>query len=140
MANEINGTNVLIHKGAGAGSVIVGQTTASISIGGTPIDISSKTFGDWVTLMDTELAGRQITISGECIYQDDSVFQAMLNEAFDGTQDNYTITMTSGAATDESFTGKFVPSGVSYSANMGEAVKASFTLTSSGVVTRTAQA
>lgn len=137
MAGEINGTKVLIRKG---GSVIVGQMEATVTHNGTPIEITNKSTNDWRTLLDGELAGKGIDISGTIIYTDDAAFRAMRNDAWNGTQDTYDIIYTSDATTDEQISGTFVPTGLSDSIPMGDKVTTSITLLSSGAPTRTAAA
>ena len=137
MAGEINGTKVLIKKN---GSTIVGQMEATVTFNGTPIDISNKSGGDWVTLLDGELAGKQLQISGTLVYNNDTVYRAVRADALTGTQDTYTVEYTSDAVTDEQFSALFVPNGLSDALPMGDKVTTSITLLSSGVVTHTSAA
>jgi predicted secreted protein len=137
MSGEINGTKVLIKKD---GSTIVGQMEATVTFNGTPIDISNKSQGDWVTLLDGELAGKQLQISGTRVYNSDTVYRQVRADALSGTQDTYTIEYTSDATTDEAFSATFVPNGLSDALPMGDKVTTSITLLSSGTVTHTAAA
>lgn len=132
MAGELNGTDIIIQKTA-TPTEIVGQMEATLTMNGTPIDISNKSNGDFITLLDGEISSQQIVLAGTIVYNDDANFEAMRAEAFTGTQDDYTITYPSG----ESYTGKFVPSGISDALPHGDKVTTTFTLSSSGVVTRT---
>lgn len=132
MAGEINGTNILIQKGA-APADIVGQMEATLTMNGTPIDISNKSYGDFVTYLDGEVSSQQITLTGTITYNSDSVYEAVRADAFTGTQDDYGVTFPSG----EAYTGKFVPSGISDSLPHGDRVTTAFTLSSSAEVTRT---
>ncbi len=136
MAGEVNGTNVVIAKGA----TIVGQMEATATWNGTPIDISNKSAGDFITLMDAELASKQLQISGTIVYNDDTQFRAMRADAETGTQDTYTLTYTSSATTDESWSATMVPTGLSDAIPMGDKITTSITLLSSGTVSRTAAA
>lgn len=133
MAGEINGTDVIIQKGA-APADIVGQMESTMTMNGTPIDISNKSNGDFVTYLDGEISSQQITFTGTITYNDDAVYEAMKAEAFTGTQDDYTVTFPNG----EAYAGKFVPSGISDALPYGDRVTTSFTLSSSATVTRTA--
>ncbi len=135
MAGEINGTDVIIKKGA---AEIVGQGSFTHTFGGTPIDISNKSNGDDVTLLDSELSGKQHVFAGTIVYNSDTVYRAMRADAFAGKQDTYTIEYVSDATTDESFTGSFVPSGLSDDLPHGEKIMTTISLTSSGAVVRTA--
>jgi len=137
MAGEINGTKVLIKKD---GATIVGQMEATVTFNGTPIDISNKSQGDWVTLLDGELAGKQLQISGTLVYNNDTVYRAVRADALTGTQDTYTVEYTSDAVTDEQFSALFVPNGLSDALPMGDKITTSITLLSSGTVTHTAAA
>jgi predicted secreted protein len=134
MAGEINGTNILIQKGASP-TEIFGQMEATLTMNGTPIDISNKSLGDFVTLMDGEISSQQIVITGTMVYNVSDNYEAIKAEAFTGTQDDYSITFTGG----ESYTGKFVPSGISDAIPHGDKVTTSVTFSSSGEVTRTPQ-
>ena len=137
MAGEINGTKVLIKKD---GSTIVGQMEATVTFNGTPIDISNKSQGDWVTLLDGELAGKQLQIAGTLIYNSDTVYRQVRADALAGTQATYTVEYTSDATTDEAFSATMVPNGLSDALPMGDKVTTSITLLSSGTVTHTAAA
>jgi hypothetical protein len=137
MAGEINGTKVLIKKD---GSIIVGQMEATVTFNGTPIDISNKSQGDWVTLLDGEVAGKQLQIAGTLIYNSDTVYRQVRADALAGTQAVYTVEYTSDATTDEQFSATMVPNGLSDALPMGDKVTTSITLLSSGTVTHTAAA
>ena len=137
MSGEISGTKVLIKKD---GSIIVGQMEATVTFNGTPIDISNKSQGDWVTLLDGELAGKQLQIAGTLIYNSDTVYRQVRADALAGTQATYTVEYTSDATTDEQFSATMVPNGLSDALPMGDKVTTSITLLSSGTVTHTAAA
>ena len=137
MSGEVNGTKVLIKKD---GSTIVGQMEATVTFNGTPIDISNKSQGDWVTLLDGELAGKQLQIAGTLIYNSDTVYRQVRADALAGTQAVYTVEYTSDATTDEQFSATMVPNGLSDALPMGDKVTTSITLLSSGTVTHTAAA
>lgn len=133
MANEINGTNTVIENGTGA---IVGQMETTLTYNGSPIDISNKSSGDYVSLLNGELSGKQVQFSGTLIYNDDIQFRKVRADSLVGTQDTYTITYVgSGATTDESFSATFVPNGLSDAIPYGDKVSTTVTFLSSGVVT-----
>lgn len=132
MAGEINGTNVIISNGTGD---IVGQMEMTITYNGTPIDISNKSAGDFVQLLDGELAGKQLQMSGTLVYNDDVQYRAVRADALTGTQDTYTVTYTSTATTDESFSAEMVPNGLSDALPHGDKVSTTLTFLSSGTVT-----
>ena len=135
MAGEVNGTNLIIQNGAGA---IVGQMSFTHTFGGVPIDISNKSNSDNITYIDGELATKQHVFSGEIVYSSDAQYRAMGDDAFSGTLDTYTLTYVSDATTDESFTGSFMPTGLSDAIPHGDKVSTTISFNSSGVVTRTA--
>lgn len=132
MAGEINGTTVVIQKGATPAD-IVGQMEATMTFGGTPIDISNKSAGDWIQLLDGEISSQQITFAGSIVYNDDTVFQTVRLDAIAGTQDDYSITFPNG----EAFAGKFVPTGLADTLPHGDKVTSAINFMSSGAVTRT---
>jgi len=134
MSGEINGTNILIQKGA-VPADIFGQMEATLTMNGAPIDISNKSAGDFALLLDGEVSSQQVVLAGTLVYNVSANYEAIMAEAFTGTQDDYLITFTGG----ESYSGKFVPSGISVSIPHGDKVSSSFTLSSSGTVTRTPQ-
>ena len=133
MAGELNGTNVIIANGTGA---IVGQGSFTLTYGGTPIDISNKSNGDNITLLDGELSAKQFIYSGAIVYNNDLQYEKVKADAITGTQD--TITYTSANTTDESYSGLFVPTGLSDSIPHGDKIETTISFNSSGVVTRIA--
>jgi hypothetical protein len=138
MAGEINGTAIVLNNTSGA---IVGQGDFTHTFGGAPIEIGNKSYGDNVTYLDAELSVKQHIFSGELTYNDDTEFRKVRADAFSGTQDTYTLTFVgSGAVTDESFTGLFVPTGLSDTIPRGAKVATTIAFNSSGVVTIVAAA
>jgi len=134
MSGEINGTNVIISDGTGA---IVGQMEMTMTFNGTPIDISNKSAGDFIVLLDGELAGKQMQLSGTLVYNDDAQYRATRAASLTGTQDTYTLTYTSDATTDEAFSALMVPNGLSDALPHGDKVSTTITFLSSGVITHT---
>jgi len=132
MANEVNGTAVIIANGTGT---IVGQMEATLTYNGTPIDISNKSNGDNITLLDAELAGRQLQWSGTIVYNDDAQYLKVRADSLIGTQDTYTITYPTTGATDESFSASMVPNGLSDALPHGDKVATTITFLSSGTIT-----
>lgn len=137
MSGEVNATNVIISNGTGA---IVGQMEMTLTYNGTPIDISNKSAGDFIQLLDGELAGKQLQMSGTLVYNDDTQYRKVRTDSLVGTQDTYTVTYTSGAATDEAFSATMVPNGLSDALPHGDKVSTTLTFLSSGTVTHTAAA
>ena len=133
MSGELNGTAIVLNNTTGE---VVGQGDFTHAFGGTPIEIGNKSYGDNVTYLDNELAVKQHIFSGDLTYNDDTQFRKVRADAFSGTQDTYTLTYVgSGVATDESFSGLFVPTGLSDAIPQGAKVATSISFNSSGVVT-----
>lgn len=133
MAGELTGTLIVLNNTTGA---IVGQGDMTHTYGGTPVEISNKSYGDAVTYLDGENANKQHIFSGEFTYNNDAQFRKVRADAFTGTQDTYTCTYTgSGATTDESFSGLFVPTGLSDTLPRGAKVATTLSFNSSGNVT-----
>lgn len=137
MAGEINGTNVIVSNSTGA---IVGQLEMTMTFNGTPIDVSNKSAGDFIALLDGELSGKQMQLSGTIVYNDDVQYRKVRADSLVGAQDTYTITYTSNATTDESFSATMVPNGLSDALPHGDKVATTITFLSSGSVTHTAAA
>jgi predicted secreted protein len=131
MSGELNGTAVIVSDSA---NEIVGQGECTLTFNGTPIDISNKSSGDYIALLDGELAGKQLQVSMTIVYNDDSNYEAMRADALAGAQSVYSITY---GATGEIFSATFVPTGLSDALPHGDKVSTSLTLMSSGVVTHT---
>jgi len=135
MAKELNGTAIVLNNTTGE---IVGQGDFTHTFGGTPIEIGNKSYGDNVTYLDGELSAKQHVFSGQFTYNNDAQFRKVRADSFTGTQDTYTLTYTgSGVVTDESFTGLFVPTGLSDGIPQGAKVTTDLSFNSSGVVTIT---
>ena len=138
MAGEITGTAIVLNNTTGA---IVGQGDFTHTFGGAPVEIGNKSYGDNVVYLDGVLQNKQHIFSGSITYNDDTQFRKVRADAFSGTQDTYTLTYTgSGVVTDESFSGLFVPTGLSDALPQGAKVETTISFNSSGVVTIVAAA
>lgn len=132
MAGELTGTAIVVNNTSGT---IVGQGDFTHTFGGTPIEIGNKSYGDNVTYLDGELATKQHIFAGSLTYNNSDEYRKVRKDAFNGTQDTYTLTYTgSGLVTDESFTGLFVPTGLSDALPMGAKVETTIAFNSSGIV------
>lgn len=134
MSGEINGTDIVLVNGTGT---IVGQMEGTLTFNGSPIDISNKSYADNITLLDAELAGKQLQFAGTIVYNDDTQYRKVRADSLSGTQDTYTITYTSSATTDEAFSASMVPNGLSDAFPHGDKVSTSITFLSSGIITHT---
>ena len=134
MSGELNGTNIVIENGTG---VIVGQMESTLTVNGTNIDISNKSYQDFVTLLDGELSGKQLQISGTIVYNDDAQYAKVRADSLTGTQDTYNLIYVSSNTTDEQFSALFSPNGLSDSFPHGDKVSSSINFLSSGAYTHT---
>jgi len=134
MSGEINGTPCIVQNSTGA---IVGQGSLTHSYGGTLIETTNQSNGDYITYMEGENSGKQHVFSGEFTYNSDAQFRKVRDDVFDVVSDTYTLTMISDATTDESFTGTFFPTGLTDNIGQGVKVTTSLSFNSSGPVTRT---
>ena len=135
MSGEINGTTIILENATGA---IVGQMEVTAAFAGTPIDISNKSAGDFVTLMADAVAGQQMSISGTLVYNDNTQYRATRTAYFAGSQEVYTLTYTSNATTDEAFAPIMMVSAMSDAIPHGDKVATTITFVSSGDINRTA--
>lgn len=131
MAGELNGTHALLRDSLGA---IVGQMEMTITYSGTPIDISNKSAGDYITLLNSELAGKQLSIAGTVVYNSDASYTSMFTNALDGIQSDYTFDFGI-SPTDKQLVFTGVPTGMSEAVPHGDKVSASVTFLSSGEFT-----
>tara|TARA_R110000782_G_scaffold263381_3_gene356015 strand:+ start:4873 stop:5289 length:417 start_codon:yes stop_codon:yes gene_type:complete len=134
MSGELNGTNIVIENSTG---VIVGQMESTLTVNGTPIDISNKSYQDFVTLMDAELSGKQLQLAGTIVYNDGANYAKVRADSLTGTQDTYKLIYVSANTTDEMFEATMVPNGLSDAIPHGDKVSTSITFLSSGVYTHT---
>tara|TARA_R110000823_G_scaffold295316_1_gene414389 strand:- start:5573 stop:5989 length:417 start_codon:yes stop_codon:yes gene_type:complete len=134
MSGELNGTNIVIENSTGA---IVGQMESTLTVNGTPIDISNKSYQDFVTLMDAELSGKQLQLAGTIVYNDGANYAKVRADSLTGTQDTYKLIYVSANTTDEMFEATMVPNGLSDAIPHGDKVSTSITFLSSGVYTHT---
>lgn len=130
----INATSIIIQNGTGD---IVGQMEMTLSFVGEPIDISNKSFDDWVILLDSELSIKQLQISGTIVYNNDAQYKKVREDAFNGTLDTYTIIYVIDSVVTEMFVATMMPNGVTDALPHGDKVATSLTLLSSGTVSVT---
>lgn len=131
MSGERNGTKCLLYRFDGDDDVVlVGQLETTIPFNGTPIDISSKSSADFVTLMNSELSTKGRSVSGSLIYNNDVEYQLMRANSLASSIDEYVIDYTGLVADQVRFYG--VPSGLSDAAPMGDKVTTSISILSVG--------
>lgn len=128
MAGEINGTNVLIKKGANNGADIVGQMEFTLTHAGSPIDISNKSYADFVTLLNGELSGKQLTFAGTLVYNSDTTYRDVVTASFNGAIEQYSLVWPDGYY----ITANFMPNGLSDALPHGDKVATTMNFLSSG--------
>ncbi len=88
MVGELNGTKAIIQIDFGDGFFnTVGQIEFNSSINANLIDISNKSYSDYVALLDGELSSRQISLTGNIFYNSDQSYRkckeaALLGQIF----------------------------------------------------------
>ncbi|MFN3232937.1 MAG: phage major tail protein, TP901-1 family [Alphaproteobacteria bacterium] len=125
----------LLKIGAGDGppetfSTVAGLNTTSLTINNETVDVTTKDDVGWRTL----LAGasfRTMSVSGNGIIQSAANKQQLVDNALDGSIDNYEMTFEDGAK----FTGAFQVTSVELSGEHNGALTYSISLESSGAVT-----
>lgn len=132
MAGEINGTPCIVQNSTGA---IVGQGSLTHTYGGSLIETTNQSNGDFVTYMEGENSGKQHIFAGEFTYNSDAQFRKVRADVLSGSSDTYTLTLISDATTDEAFSGTFFPTGLTDNIGQGAKVTTSLSFNSSGAVT-----
>ncbi len=133
----LQGTACVILKGTGPGTQVVGQGEFTTTFNGAVVDITNKSSGGFVELLDGATTSQQVVAAGTIVYNTDADFEAIRAAAFIGTQDDYSIVY---GTTGETLAGKFTPNAMSDAMPTdGNAVMTSITFSSSGVVTRSPQ-
>tara|TARA_R110000782_G_C14666753_1_gene398518 strand:- start:212 stop:613 length:402 start_codon:yes stop_codon:yes gene_type:complete len=132
--SEINGTDALLYRKSGANTfVIVGQMEITNAFTNTPIDISSKSTGDFIVSLDGESSTKGLTLSATLLYSDSSEYRLMRLNAQNGTTDEYRIDYTTLAADYVDFFG--IPTGLSDAMPRGDKITTTITIMSNGEVT-----
>ena len=136
MAGEINGTNLLMEVSTDGinYNVIAGQLEVTNTYTGTPIDISNKSFGDNVTLLDGEMSANGFSIGGNFVYNTSASYQALRDAQESGTILSFVL---SDLSSPNRWLFDAAVTGLSDTIPQGAAVTTSLTLTSSGAPTKT---
>ena len=87
------------------------------------------------TLLDGELAGKQLQWAGTIVYNTDAQAQKVLTDSLTGIMDTYTIAYPAGGTTDESFSALMMPNGRADTQPHGDKLSSSITFLSSGAIT-----
>jgi hypothetical protein len=132
MSDGANGTNCLLYRFDGsADAVIVGQMEITSAFNGAPIDISNKSYGDFVTLMDAQLSTKGRTMAATIIYSNDAEYKQLRADTLAGTIREYMLDYGTGLVADQiRFNG--IPNAPSDSAPVGDKVTTSLSILSVG--------
>lgn len=129
IGDHYNGSKCIIWKDD---NVLIGQLEASISFQGSLVQLNNASNSPYISYLNNELVGRQLVVSGPIIYNNQAAYQEMRQDAMTGRKSNYRAEYADG----EEFSAAFTPSNLADSFPRGNAAQSSFTLLSSGAVTR----
>lgn len=129
IGEHYNGSKCIIWKD---GNVLIGQLEASIAFQGSLVQLNNASTTPYISYLNNELVGRQLVVSGSIIYTNQAAYHAMRADAMSGRKSNYRVEYADG----EEFTATFTPTNLADSFPRGNAAKSSFSLRSSGAVTR----
>jgi len=132
MSNGTNGTSCLLYRFDGSDdAVIVGQMEITSTFNGAPIDISNKSYGDFVTLMDAQLSTKGRTMAATIIYSNDGEYKQLRADTLAGTIREYMLDYGTGLVADQiRFNG--IPNAPSDTAPVGDKVTTSLSILSVG--------
>lgn len=138
-SNGFNGGLCLIYKGLYATKTdIVGQGDASLTHGGSPIEISNKSTGLWRVNLDGSTSTKSLDIDIEFTTSDDASFETLVTDAFAGTAGEYSFVFTDTSGTSGYYyEGIFTPVISAEAAAKDAAATSTLQFQSSGVITRT---
>ncbi len=132
--SEINGTDALLYRKSGVNTfAIVGQMEITNAFNNAPIDISSKSTGDFVVSLNGESNTKGLTLSATVLYSDSSEYRLMKLNAENGTIGEYRIDYTTLEVDQVDFFG--IPTGISDAMPRGDKVVTTLTIMSTGDVT-----
>ena len=131
MSLEVNGTKAVLQvQTGGSYSSIVGQLEFNVTYEGAPIDISNKSYNDFIVLMDSELSGKQTTLTGSIVFNNSSYYNGLYDDFILGTERNFRLTWLDGTYINTELQGRVTA--LSNSLPMGDKVVANITITSEG--------
>lgn len=136
MSGEINGTNALLLQSDGSGNYtsIIGQIELTSTIGGTPINVSTKSNDDWVALIDGELAGKGAQITGSLSYNSSSSYRNVRSLQRSHQIADFKLSFNETNEVDLYVSG--VVNGLSDSAPTGDRLTTAFNITSTSDIYR----
>jgi hypothetical protein len=129
--SEYNGTNALLYRKSGASTfALVGQLEITTTFNNVPIDISSKSTGDFVVVMNADSSTKGLTLAATLLYSDSSEYRLMRLNAQNGTINEYRIDYTTLEIDRVDFFG--IPTGLSDAIPLGDKITTSITIMSTG--------
>jgi len=129
IGEHYNGSKCVIWKD---GVFLVGQLEASISFQGSLVKLNNASTAPYISYLNNELVGKQLQVSGSIIYTNENAYRELREDAMYGRKANYKVEFADG----EEFTASFIPTGLADNFPRGQAQTSSFTLVSSGSVSR----
>ena len=126
MVDEVNSTKAIVQIDYGDGFfTTIGQIELTNSSSSAPIDISNKSYDDYIALMDGELSSRQYSLTGNIFYNSDTSYRKIRELALLGTEFRTKILELSDDP--EDFIYWTVISSMSDQLNVGEGIATSVT-------------
>ena len=134
MAGEKNATTALLYMHNGVNYAdLVGQIEITSNLLGAPINTSTKDNNDFVELMNGELAGKGITITGSIVYSSAASFRLMRDAAIAGGEKLFHLDFNGDLETDIIFFNG-IPTALSDALPMGDKITTSISILSTGAV------
>ena len=131
----LNGTKAVLMLGnGGVFASIAGQADLTSTSTGAPIDISSKSDGDWVVSMNSENSGKGETVAVSLLCSSDSSYREVKRLARQHEIADFKVSFNEVDETDIFLRG--IVQGLSDAIPMGDKITTSFTLLSTGDVFR----
>jgi hypothetical protein len=129
--SEYNGTDALLYRKSGTSTfALVGQLEITTTFNNVPIDISSKSTGDFVVVMNADSSTKGLTLAATLLYSDSSEYRLMRLNAQNGTINEYRIDYTTLEIDRIDFFG--IPTGLSDAMPLGDKITTSITIMSTG--------
>jgi hypothetical protein len=133
--SELNGTKAILMLGSGGVfASIVGQADLTSTSTGVPIDISSKSSGDFVSLMNAENSGKGESVAVTLLYSNDSSYREIKRLARQHEIADFKVSFNETDESDIFLSG--IVQGLSDAIPLGDKITTSFTLLSTGDVFR----
>lgn len=117
-------------------NVLAGQLDGTMTLAGTPVDITNKASQGYIEYLPDFLAGKQVQFAGSFILTNEAA-QNLIREAAASTGAQIDARVSTGVG-GEAFEGKFAVLNRSDSAPLNDKVTMSVNLNSSGIYTYTA--